>query len=125
MGAFFKSFWSQMGRSTGKRVSNAVFGDKWATPYRVAVNKSKGKRRDSYSGDNSRRQYRRGAADYSRSRAASRPRSNNWLYWLGGFILFAGTYDAILKPNKDNVVLILMLWGVAIAFYLHKKRKNR
>lgn len=28
-----------MGRNTGNRVSNAIFGDKWSTPYRVGVNK--------------------------------------------------------------------------------------
>lgn len=35
MGAFFKSFWREMGRNTGKRVSNAMYGDKWSTPYRI------------------------------------------------------------------------------------------
>lgn len=30
-----------MGRNTGNRVSNAIFGDKWSTPYRVGVNDRK------------------------------------------------------------------------------------
>lgn len=38
MGTFFKSFWSRLGRNTGNRVSNALYGDKWSTPYRATVN---------------------------------------------------------------------------------------
>lgn len=42
MGTFFKSFWSRMGRNSANRVSNAVYGDKWGTPYRVGVNQGAG-----------------------------------------------------------------------------------
>lgn len=31
-----------MGRNTGNRVSNAIYGDKWSTPYRVGVSGSSG-----------------------------------------------------------------------------------
>ena len=32
---FFKSFWRETGRNTGKWVSNKVFGDGWSTPHRI------------------------------------------------------------------------------------------
>ena len=35
MGTFGKSFSRELGKNTGKFVSNAVFGDKWSTPYRT------------------------------------------------------------------------------------------
>jgi hypothetical protein len=36
MGTFGKSFSRELGKNTGKVISNAVFGDKWSTPYRSA-----------------------------------------------------------------------------------------
>lgn len=35
MGTFGNSFSREIGRNTGKLVSNAVFGDKWSTPHRI------------------------------------------------------------------------------------------
>ena len=35
MGTFGNSFSRELGRNTGKVVSNAVFGDKWSTPHRI------------------------------------------------------------------------------------------
>lgn len=35
MGTFGNSFSREIGKNTGKLVSNAVFGDKWSTPHRV------------------------------------------------------------------------------------------
>jgi hypothetical protein len=32
---FFKSFWRETGKNTGKWASNKVFGDAWSTPYRI------------------------------------------------------------------------------------------
>lgn len=32
---FFKSFWRETGKNTGKWASNKVFGDGWSTPFRV------------------------------------------------------------------------------------------
>jgi len=37
MGNFGKSFSRELGKNTGKVISNAVFGDKWATPKRVSA----------------------------------------------------------------------------------------
>jgi hypothetical protein len=41
MGTFGKSFSRELGKNTGKFVSNKVFGDSWSTPYRsqVQINK--------------------------------------------------------------------------------------
>lgn len=36
MGTFGKSFSRELGKNTGKVISNTVFGDKWSTPYRSA-----------------------------------------------------------------------------------------
>lgn len=33
---FFKSFWRETGKNTGKWASNKVFGDNWSTPYRFS-----------------------------------------------------------------------------------------
>lgn len=41
MGAFFRSLWGELGRNTGKRISNALFGDKWSTPYRIGRSKDR------------------------------------------------------------------------------------
>lgn len=130
MGAFFKSFWGQLGRSTGKRVSNAIYGDKWATPYRVAVNKSNDKQdkrsrshRGKRVGKNNRNRYT--YSDYATRQSSPKKRSYKWLYWLGGYILFAGTYSAIINPNKDDVVLIIMLWVVVIIYLLYKNHRSR
>ena len=35
MGTFGNSFSREIGKNTGKVVSNAVFGDKWSTPHRI------------------------------------------------------------------------------------------
>lgn len=124
MGAFFKSFWSQMGHSTGKRVSNSLFGDKWATPYRVAVNKSKDRTNNSSRRNRSRKRSEYSETDYTenrRSSKSSKSGNHRWLYWFAGFILFAGTYDTVLHPTKDNIVLIVMLWIVAIVYLIIKK----
>jgi hypothetical protein len=40
MGTFGKSFSRELGKNTGKVISNAVFGDKWSTPYRSANGKN-------------------------------------------------------------------------------------
>lgn len=42
MGTFGKSFSRELGKNTGKFVSNKVFGDSWSTPYRsqVQINKA-------------------------------------------------------------------------------------
>lgn len=44
MGAIFNSFkrafGRELGKNTGKFVSNKAFGDKWSTPHRVAINHS-------------------------------------------------------------------------------------
>ena len=37
MGTFGKSLGRELGKNTGKFVSNKVFGDKWSTPYRVSA----------------------------------------------------------------------------------------
>lgn len=39
MGVFFRSLGRELGKNTGKRLSNAIFGDKWSTPYRVGRTK--------------------------------------------------------------------------------------
>lgn len=39
MGLFFRSLGRELGKNTGKRISNALFGDKWSTPYRVGRTK--------------------------------------------------------------------------------------
>ena len=39
MGIFFRSLGRELGKNTGKRISNALFGDKWSTPYRVGRTK--------------------------------------------------------------------------------------
>lgn len=125
MGAFFKSFWGQLGRSTGRRVSNAVFGDKWSTPYRVAVDKNKGKHREQPQEVISKRRYRQPDLNRDDNNATSRPKNYRWVYWVAGIILFSGTYNAILYPSKGDVVLIIMLWVVVIAAYvLHKKNST-
>lgn len=67
MGAFFGSLFRELGRSTGKRISNALFGDKWSTPYRVGRTGDERK-----SGDNARvtsKQMQKAAA-YDRIRNA-------------------------------------------------------
>ena len=125
MGAFFKSFWGQLGRSTGKRVSNAMFGDKWATPYRIAVNKSEGKRGSSHREKRSGKQNRYSGTNNAARQVAPRQRSYRWLYWVAGFILFSGTYSAIINPNKNDIVLIIMLWVVAIIYVSYKYLRTR
>ena len=42
-GLFGKSFKREVGKNTGKLVSNVLFGDKWSTPHRIAVEKAKAK----------------------------------------------------------------------------------
>ncbi len=42
-GIFGKSFKREVGKNTGKLVSNVLFGDKWSTPHRIAVEKAKAK----------------------------------------------------------------------------------
>lgn len=37
MGSFTSSLGRELGKNTGKYVSNKVFGDKWSTPYRVSA----------------------------------------------------------------------------------------
>jgi hypothetical protein len=37
MGNFGKSLSRELGKNTGKVISNAVFGDKWSTPKRVSA----------------------------------------------------------------------------------------
>lgn len=37
MGTFISSLGRELGKNTGKFVSNKVFGDKWSTPYRVSA----------------------------------------------------------------------------------------
>lgn len=37
MGTFGKSLGRELGKNTGKFVSNKVFGDQWSTPYRVSA----------------------------------------------------------------------------------------
>lgn len=122
MGAFFKSFWGQLGRNTGKRVSNALYGDKWATPYRVAVDKTKSKsrNRNQYRGSSSSKQSLPSDIGSSANRGSSRSRNRRWLPWIAGFILFTGTYNAIINPNKEDVVLIIMLWLAAILLFSYK-----
>lgn len=111
-----------MGRNTAKRVSNGVFGDKWSTPYRVATTKSR-PRQKQYSSDNIPR--RRGYQSYTtRSARTPKPQAQRrgcW-YWIAGLVLFAGTYNAIINPNKEDIVLIVMLWVVALIFFLYKHR---
>jgi len=34
---FFKSFWRETGKNTGKWASNKVFGDAWSTPFRFMI----------------------------------------------------------------------------------------
>lgn len=125
MGAFFKSFWGQLGRSTGKRVSNALYGDKWATPYRLAVdkNKSRSKRSASYYENAPRKQ---SETSSTANRGTLKSGNRRWLLWIAGFILFAGTYNVILYPNKEDIVLMIMLWIVALGFltfrYLSPRR---
>ncbi len=38
MGIFTKYLTRELGKNTGKWVSNALFGDEWATPYKLSVN---------------------------------------------------------------------------------------
>ncbi len=117
MGAFFKAFWGQMGRNTAKRVSNSLFGDKWSTPYRVGVSGSRKQSRKS-TRDNSGHTRRHTAPAKSEQRPATN--RTGWWYFLGGFILFSGTYSVIVSPNKNDIVLVVMLWCVAILFFLYK-----
>ncbi len=123
MSAFFKSFWRQLGKNTGNCVSNAIFGDNWATPYRVAVEKNRSRRRKSSPENSSRRQNKQSASGLSADPTPSKHRNHRWIYWVAGFILFAGTYNAILYPTKDDVVLIIMLWIVAISYVLFKNHR--
>lgn len=124
MGAFFKAFWSRMGRNAGNRVSNALFGDKWSTPYRVGVS-NKGNSNSSGRGGNRRQNPRNAEVGHSQPsrRGSARSSSNsNWLYWVGGLILFCGTYNAIINPNYEEIVLLIMLWIVAVVVYLVKRK---
>lgn len=123
MGAFFRAFWSRMGRNTGNRVSNAIFGDKWATPYRVAVGKNS---KSPHRGRRSRSQPDDASYSYvkpTRSDSAQSAKSSNWLYWLGCVILFCGTYQIIITPNYEDIVLVIMLWIVAAVIYFVKRKK--
>jgi hypothetical protein len=36
---FFKSFWRETGKNTGKWASNKVFGDGWSTPFRTRISR--------------------------------------------------------------------------------------
>lgn len=38
MGIFTRFLTRELGKNTGKMVSNMIFGDSWATPYKVSVN---------------------------------------------------------------------------------------
>ncbi len=38
MGIFTKVLERELGKNTGKMVSNWIYGDSWATPYKVSVN---------------------------------------------------------------------------------------
>ncbi|MCM1336328.1 MAG: hypothetical protein NC187_04735 [Candidatus Amulumruptor caecigallinarius] len=119
-----------MGRNTGNRVSNAIFGDKWATPYRVAVNRDNRDSDNTPSGRSTSRGSRRNGrsrGNHSVSHASSSPRrsSGRTLYWLAGIVLFCGTYNAIINPNKEDIVLLLMLWAVAIAWFVIRLRTSR
>lgn len=131
MGAFFKAFWTRMGRNTGNRVSNAIFGDKWATPYRVAVNRDNRDSDNAPSGSRSssrgsrRSGGRRGNHSASHASSSRRRSSSRTLYWIAGIVLFCGTYNAILNPNKEDIVLLLMLWAVAIAWFVIRLRTSR
>lgn len=40
---FFGALGRELGKNTGKRISNAIFGDKWSTPYRVGRTKDERK----------------------------------------------------------------------------------
>jgi hypothetical protein len=37
---FFKSFWRETGKNTGKWASNKVFGDGWSTPFRTRISRA-------------------------------------------------------------------------------------
>ena len=41
MNTFKKSFWREIGKNTGKVVSNFIFKDNWSTPYRFSNSKNK------------------------------------------------------------------------------------
>lgn len=126
MGAFFKAFWGRLGRNTGNRVSNAIFGDKWSTPYRVAVDKNKeASRRSQRSSKRQETEYTQPQRKGHRNRQKSDTSRTGWGYWIAGIILFAGTYNAIVNPNKDDIVLLVMLWIVAIIFIFYKSQFKR
>lgn len=126
MGTFFKSFWGQMGRSTGKRMSNALYGDKWSTPYRMSVNKQKQRKDESRRG-RPRKSERISSPPNYRGKSGSKSRSANkgCLIWIVALTLFAGTYNVILNPTKEEVLLIVMLWIVAIVFFLFRYFRPR
>lgn len=117
MGAFFKAFWGRLGRNAGNRVSNAIFGDKWSTPYRVAVDRDDVPRRKRRSGSSSQQSRRQRASATS----SGSSRKSNVLAWLLGIALFCGTYNAIINPNKEDIVLLVMLWIVTIGWLFIKR----
>lgn len=125
MGAFFKSFWRQLGRNTGNRVSNAIYGDKWSTPYRVAVDKSGPGRQHSNSRNKPRSRKKPNSSNHPVNKGQDKTKRGSWLFWIYGIILFAGTYNAILHPDKEDVLLIVMLWIVAIIYILFKYFSTR
>lgn len=109
-----------MGRNTGNRVSNAIFGDKWSSPYRVAVDGGSGKPRR---GGNRRPQScieQESCRNNGRPATCKKAGNGKWLYWLGAIILFCGTYNAIINPNYEDIVLVIMLWIVAIVIFIVK-----
>lgn len=130
MGAFFKAFWGRLGRNAGNRVSNAIFGDKWSTPYRVAVDHDDAPRRSNRNSSNRNRRSGNSSQQSNRRRAAATStgstgsgRKSSVLPWLLGIALFCDTYNAIINPNKQDIVLLVMLWIVAIGWLFFKRSK--
>lgn len=103
MGSFFKAFWGEMGRNTAKRVSNSIFGDKWSTPYRRVSSNSVGMRRRSNSVP---------------SVSGGTSRSRGWVSWVIVVVLISGTYNVIINPNLDDILFVLLLWIVAIVYFI-------
>lgn len=109
-----------MGRNTANRVSNAVFGDKWSTPYRVGVNDGRSSRQEKPSRSKNTRN-----APVAHNRKSHNSRGNKkkkknglsakgWITLIYAIVLLSVTFRAFQGENVLPYVIIG--WVIAIAY---------
>lgn len=98
---FFKSFWRETGKNTGKWASNKVFGDGWSTPLRVHRSYSNNEKNSS----NSVTDYR--SSEISREREVERNSEKSSLLEQVNSIKFTSDNPRVISVQMDELFTLL------------------